>query len=187
MNLVAADFARAAAMLDCEVAAIQAVAEVESLGAGFLLDGRPKILFERHVFHRLTGGKFAAANPDISSGTPGGYAGGVGEYARLYRAVQLDGDAAVQSASWGAFQIMGFNWQACGEASLTGFLLAVHHDDAAHLGLFCRFIVSRGLVGALHDKDWTAFARGFNGPAFAKNRYDTKLAAAYARHAGVTA
>jgi hypothetical protein len=187
VKLTRANFVRAAAMLDCEVAAIQAVAEVESLGDGFLLDGRPKILFERHVFSRLTERRFDDAYPDLSNTAPGGYSGGVGEYARLYRAVQLDGDAAVQAASWGAFQIMGFNWQACGEASLTGFLLAVHHDDGAHLGLFCRFIVSRGLAGALRAKDWTEFARGYNGPAFAKNRYDQKIAAAYARHAGVPA
>ena len=33
----------------------------------------------------------------------------------------------------------------------------------------------------LKAKDWANFARGYNGPAYAKNRYDVKLAAAYAK------
>ncbi|MGG7377547.1 N-acetylmuramidase domain-containing protein, partial [Escherichia coli] len=40
-----------------------AVIHVESSGAGYQADRRPKILFERHVFHRLTGGRFDAAHP----------------------------------------------------------------------------------------------------------------------------
>ena len=43
------DIAEAAKKLDCEVAAVRAVVDVESRG-GFLADGRPKILFERHYF-----------------------------------------------------------------------------------------------------------------------------------------
>ncbi|WP_262919099.1 N-acetylmuramidase family protein [Niabella hibiscisoli] len=44
------DFQDAARQLNCEVAAIKAVAEVESKGDGFLPTGEPKILFERHIF-----------------------------------------------------------------------------------------------------------------------------------------
>jgi hypothetical protein len=45
---------------------------------GFFIDGRPQILFERHVFQRLTGKRFDAANPDVSgdSGRPYGASGG---------------------------------------------------------------------------------------------------------------
>ena len=42
-----AAIASAANKLGCEVAAVRAVVDVES-GGGFLPDGRPKILFERH-------------------------------------------------------------------------------------------------------------------------------------------
>ncbi|MFV0410244.1 MAG: peptidoglycan-binding protein, partial [Paracoccus sp. (in: a-proteobacteria)] len=35
---------------DLELATIKAVNEIESTGRGFLIDGRPKILFEGHVF-----------------------------------------------------------------------------------------------------------------------------------------
>src|SRR5215471_625131 len=48
------DFVRAAKALDISVAAVRAVAEIEAAGRGFLPDGRPQILFESHVFGRLT-------------------------------------------------------------------------------------------------------------------------------------
>jgi hypothetical protein len=177
-RLTDAGIARAAATLGCEVAAVKAVIAVEAAGAGFLPDGRPKILFERHIFRRLTGNRFDASHPAIS-GPAGGYKGGDAEYVRLHQALQLDGEAAVQSASWGIGQIMGFNWKLCGEKSLYGFLLAVHNDEDAQLGLMVGFIQSAELADELRRKDWAGFARGYNGPAYARNSYDVKLAAAY--------
>ena len=44
------DLIAAADRLDVPLASIKAVNEVESSGRGFLADGRPVILFERHVF-----------------------------------------------------------------------------------------------------------------------------------------
>src|SRR5690606_7984441 len=40
------------------------------------------------------------------------------------------------------------------------------------------------LLQPLRRKDWARFARLYNGPGYAQNRYDEKLAQAYARHAG---
>jgi len=173
--------ALAAKRLGVDVPTVQAVAEVESNGKGFLTDGRPKILFERHIFSRMTDRRFDASNPDISNPDPGNYDGGAGEYSRLYLALQLDGEAAVQSASWGAFQLMGFNWRECGERSLYGFLMAIHHDVDAHLGLFVAFVIRKGLSDELQRRDWAAFAKVYNGPNYRANRYDRKLADAYAR------
>jgi len=45
-------FMDAARTLGVVIPIIQAVAEVESNGKGFLLSGQPTILFERHVFYR---------------------------------------------------------------------------------------------------------------------------------------
>lgn len=36
----------------------------------------------------------------------------------------------------------------------------------------------------LQSKDWTAFAKCYNGPAYAQNRYDVKLEAAYRKIRG---
>lgn len=171
--------ARAATVAGCSPRALRAVIAVEAAGAGFQPDGRPKILFERHIFHRLTGGKFDASAPQVSQATPGGYEGGKAEWSRLYAAVQLDPDAAVQSASWGLGQIMGFNWKLCGEKSLLGFLLAMHNSENAQLMLMAHFLRSTGAAVPLAKMDWAGFARSYNGSAFAKNHYDSKLAAAY--------
>ena len=35
------------------------------------------------------------------------------------------------------------------------------------------------MLAALQKKDWKAFARLYNGPAYAQNRYDEKLSKAF--------
>ena len=45
------------------------------------------------------------------------------------------------------------------------------------------FLVSSGLLNALQKKDWAAYARGYNGPDYAKNSYDTRLAKFYSNFA----
>ena len=107
--LTEAAFDDAINRLQCDPAALWAILSVETRGFGYLADRRPKILYERHIFAARTGRKFDAANPDISSSTPGGYIGGAGEFDRLGRAIQLDRRAALESASWGLEHIMGFN------------------------------------------------------------------------------
>lgn len=180
-RLTHAGIARVANRIGCEEAAIRAVIAVESNGGGFLADARPRILFEAHIFSRETGGAFDRTHPKLSSKSWNRdlYVGGVGEYYRLYQAAQLHGEAAVKACSWGLMQIMGFNWQACGEKSLTGFLLAMHNNEDAHLALFSEFVSSQGIAGDLRRRDWAAFARKYNGPGYAANAYDKKLAAAY--------
>ena len=175
-----ADIEAAAAKIGCAVAAVRAVIEVESRG-GFLPDKRPKILYERHYFHRLTGGKFSAAHPDISHANWGGYGmGGANQYVRLHKAIALDRAAALQSASWGNFQVMGSHYKSLGYASVEEFIAAFVSGAAAHLDIFVKFVKKNGLDDELIRRDWDGFARGYNGPKYKENKYDTKLAAAYA-------
>lgn len=176
-----ADFERAAKAIGCAVAAVRAVNDVESRG-GFLADGRPKILFERHIFSRQTKGKFDASHPAISNPSSGGYIGGPAEYERLAKAIACDRTAALKSASWGAFQIMGFNHKAAGFDDVEAFVKAMVSGQGAQLDAFVKFIKSASLDDELIRKDWAGFARGYNGPEYAKNHYDTKLAAAFALH-----
>lgn len=177
--LTKADFERAAASLQCEVAALRAVAQVESIGSGFLRDGRPKILFERHKFHQFTGGRHANSHPDISSPRAGGYLGGNREYDRLHEAIPLNREAALKSASWGAFQIMGFNHAAAGFAAVEPFVMAMVSGSAAQLDAFVAFIRSQGLAHALREHDWAGFAQGYNGADYRRNQYDERMARAY--------
>ncbi|MGV1099094.1 N-acetylmuramidase domain-containing protein [Thiovibrio sp. JS02] len=161
---------------------IWAVLTVETRGFGFLKDRRPQILFERHIFQRLTKGKHAPGNAEISNARPGGYTGGSGEYARLEMAMRLDRKAALESASWGIGQIMGFNYKVAGFASIDAMIAAMVEDENSQLLATANFISGKGLAGALQRRNWVSFARGYNGPDFKKNEYDTRLAAAHAKN-----
>jgi len=190
MNLTSESFARAAAALGCDVAAIRAVCEVEAPSGGFDAAGQPRILFEGHLFSKLTGGRYDATHPTISyprwvrtfyATGPNADARNAGEHRRLQVATSLDRAAALQSASWGKFQILGSNWKDAGFASLQAFINAMYASEDAHLDSFVQLIKSWGLAPTLRDRRWADFAKRYNGPAYAQNQYDTKLAAAYAR------
>ena len=173
------DFADAAGQLECSVAVIKAVCIVEAPRGGFLSSGEPAILFERHQFSRRTGRKFDIAHPHISNPKPGGYKGGQAEHDRLAEAAALDREAALESTSWGKFQIMGFNYAPAGFESLQDFVNAMYQSEGRQLDAFVSFIQHEGLAIFLRDQRWADFARRFNGPNYAINSYDTKLAAAY--------
>lgn len=192
-TLTHADIERAAERLGVDVASVLAVNEVESRGEGFD-SGYVVVLFERHVMYRrmrihgLDAGRAAQAHPDLVSRTPGGYVGGTGENQRLARAQGIDDLSALESASWGAFQIMGYHWERLGYANMDAFVTAMRRDEASQLQAFVRFIEADSMLrGALRNQNWAGFARLYNGPAYERNDYDTKLAAAYRRHVGAMA
>ena len=161
---------------------VWAVLTVETRGFGFLGDRRPQILFERHVFHRLTNGRHDSQNADISHSRPGGYVSGAGEYARLEKAMALDKSAALQSASWGVGQVMGFNYRSAGFNDVDEMVAAMVENENEQLMAMAEFIKSNNLSGALQRRNWVSFARGYNGPEFKRNEYDTRLAAAHAKY-----
>jgi len=184
-RLTDADFTDCAASIQCQEAAIRAVVAVESAGGGFLPDGRPKILFEAKYFHQLTKGRYDQTHPNISSPTWNRklYKGGAKEWDRMNEALALDRPAALQSASWGLFQIMGANFKACGFATVEDFVEAMEKSEGEQLKAFINFVKSNKLDGYLRNRNWAAFAKGYNGPGYAKNQYDKKLAAAYSKFA----
>lgn len=159
-----------------------AVLAVEAHAFGFLPDRRPQILFERHVFHRLTQGRHDRAHAEISNVKAGGYAGGAREYARLDEALLLDRKAALQSTSWGIGQIMGCNHRAAGFKGVDAMVAAMVKSENAQVQAMAEFITGNTLAKALQRQDWAAFARGYNGPDFRKNQYDRRLAAAHAKY-----
>lgn len=171
----------AAATLGCEVAAIRAVAQVETKSGAWDHEGRPAILFERHYFRRLTAGAYNGTHPDIS-GPQGAYGGFREQYPKLRRAALLNEAAALKSASWGTFQIMGANHAEAGFDTVAGFVDAMLANDAGHLEAFVSFIAANsGMLKALKDRNWATFARRYNGPDYADGAYDTRLKDAYDR------
>ena len=186
------DIKQAAASLGCEEAAVKAVLAVEAAGAGFLPDGRPKILFEGHVFYR----ELIARGEDVAplckeypslvypKWTKANYSTPVGEWNRLTVARSINNEAALSSASWGLFQIMGNNHRACGHTHILNFVEAMQESEGKQLAAFVAFVKNSGLARFLVAKEWAGFARGYNGPGYAANKYDAKLAAAYAKARG---
>ncbi len=158
----------------------------------------PKILFEGHLFWKqlkkagLDPARFVRGNADIlfASWRPDSYAGGLAEHDRLERAAAIHRPSALRSASWGLFQVLGEHAERLGFADVEAFVTAVSRSEAEQLQVFGRFIVAgryrgKSLLAWLQAKDWAAFAAGYNGPGYARNRYDKKLAAAYAKYAAM--
>ena len=163
--------------LDVDPPSLWSLLTVETRGFGFLPDRRPKILFERHVFHRRTAGRHSASHPQISSPSAGGYSPqGSGEYARLARAIGLDRRAAMESASWGLGQIMGFNATKLRYLNVDEMVSAFLQSEDAQLDGSRRFISDNpALAAAFRAKKWARVAFFYNGEHFARNQYDVKL------------
>jgi len=195
------DIEKAAKALGVEPCALQAVCQVEANGEGFLADGRPKILFEGHVFWSqlkkrgynpaglLTRADVRDIHGDISDilyakwgARP--YGSVNAQWGRLNRARAINEDAALCSASWGAFQIMGFNYGLCDFDSVQDFVEVMSDGYAGQMEALSGFLKANNLVWHLKSKNWAAFARGYNGPGYAQNKYDTKMAAAYRKCVG---
>lgn len=169
----------AAKRLGVPVSVVKAVALVESSGKGFLDDGRCVIRFEPHIFSFQTGHKYDKTHPQLSN--PVFSPERFGSWAIYEQAAALDMSAAMKSTSWGAFQIMGFNFAACGFKSVIEFVAAQCKSEAAQLDAFLSFCEANGLVLHLRNRDWASFAAKYNGAAYKVNRYDQRIAEAVAR------
>ena len=175
-----ADFAATASILGGDMAALWSLVGVETHGFGYLTDRRPQILFERHVFHARTNGLFSSQHPDISNPDPGGYLGGAAEYDRLQRAMALSEKAALESASWGLGQVMGYNAPKLGYADVYAMIAAMVAGEAAQLQAVGAFIrATPALDAAFRARHWPAVAFFYNGKDYAAQHYDTNLASHY--------
>jgi hypothetical protein len=179
--LSSAGLAAVANQLNVFAAEIWTVLAVETSGCGYIPDRRPEILYERHIFHRLTRGQFD--DGDISDPSPGGYGPtGAHQYDRLAEAVTKNREAALQSASWGIGQIMGENYRAAGFQNVEDMVAAMSDSEDQQLTAMANFLTSIGLQSRLQSHDWTSFARGYNGVNYAINHYDVRLAGQYQKY-----
>lgn len=175
-----------------DAAAILAIAEVESAGIPFwTVNGKqvPAIRFEGHYFHRILNG--SKRERAIREGLAHPRAGRIpnprswaARYALLERAKRIDKDAAIRSCSWGLGQVMGEHYKSFGFKTPQDLVDVAMSGVAGQVELMIRFIDRNGLRPLIEQRNWAAFARAYNGPAYKKNRYDTKMAKAYRRYAG---
>ena len=173
-----------------EPAAILAIADIESGGRVFTrVDGRnePLIRFEGHYFdRRLSGAKRDAARAaglaHPQAGKIANPASQAARWAMLHRAAEIAPQAACESCSWGIGQGMGAPWAWLGYGGIDALVAEARSGAEGQMRLMLRFIEKAQLGPAIRRCDWQAFARGYNGPAQARNRYHTRIAKAYARY-----
>jgi N-acetylmuramidase/Putative peptidoglycan binding domain len=184
-SLSDADYRAAAATLGCDIAAIKAVAIAESKGNPFLTDGRPKILYEPHVFGAETLHQYDRSFPyvsrraQIARSKGESYGTNTEQYDKLQIAMVLDREAALISVSWGRFQIVGKYWKLAGASNLKEFTDQISRSERGQLDQFVAFVKSKKLEGALKDHDWAKFARGYNGAGYWRDNYDGKISDIY--------
>lgn len=175
-------------------AALLAVVDIESGGrVGTIIGGslHPTIRFEGHYFDRRLKGETRnrARTQGLASPRAGAVKNPRGQkdrYGLLARAKAVNEAAAIESTSWGVGQVMGSHWRMLGFASAAAFAAHMHEGLEGQVDVMVRFIMVNKLDKALRARDWKTFARQYNGPAFAKNRYDVKLARAYKIYATQT-
>lgn len=160
---------------------IHAVIDVEASGSGFDRHGRPKLLFEPHVFYRNLSGQARAlavakglAYPEWKKSYP------ADSYPRFLQALEIDETAAIKACSWGLSQILGENYVAAGYESPQAMVVDFAEDEDNHLEAMINFVIANKLDDDLRAHRWSAFARGYNGARYAENDYHNKLAKAFA-------
>ncbi len=187
-RLTEEDYREVADELGVEVAAIKAVVDIEAGRSheGFSAPGVPLVNFDLSMFRRFAGkrginlSKYRRSHPSVFSRSARGSQAAV--YKRLQAARTIDNTTAIEGTFWGMFQIGGFNWKKCGAKDINEFVELMSRSERDQLELFARFITNSGLLPHLKNKNWAAFARGYNGPSYASRGYHTRMASAYARH-----
>ena len=77
---------------------------------------------------------------------------------------------------------MGFHALPLGYESVQQFVDEMHLHERNHLEAFGRYILKNRCLTYLQDKNWAKFAYCYNGPAYAQNKYDEKMAKAYLKY-----
>jgi hypothetical protein len=189
------DYAAAAKTLGCEALVIRALAKQEGKGHGFDSYQRPVILYEPKHFLKFAGhrrdpayqARYRAQYPDLTQFQhlpPHLFGTDNEQWQHIQKAYLLNGSAALESVSWGYFQILGDAYHDAGAASLEMFVSAMCRSEQEQLAAFVHFIASKNLKSALATKDWRTIAAGYNGrgakgdPSTIK-KYSSKLEQAY--------
>ena len=166
------DFTSAASILGCDVAALQAVWQVEASGRPFRADGSLERRFEPHKLAKPDGNYKTSAKLPFKT-----------REAKFDAAYARNPEDAMRATSWGGPQIMGFNAKAAGYASAGAMVEAMAASEAEQIAAFVSLIKSWGLDSALRAHDWRTFAARYNGNANVKV-YAAKIETAYQKLSG---
>lgn len=181
--------------LGCTARQLRAVGIVESRGSGWNNSGHPTNLYERHYMFKRLGVKIASkrvVGSLLSLSNSGGYTidsdkdGLNDSWEKLVEGAKINPVAAFESCSWGKFQVMGAWWKKLGYATVYDMVYSMVNSEAGHYEVLCRYVLSFNLAPAMRalstsPETCRAFAKGYNGPLYAKGEYHIKLARAMQR------
>lgn len=166
--------------------------DVEAAGSGFDSQGRPKMLFEPHVFYRELGAgtkREQAVKQGLAYAKWGAKPYPKDSYPRLIEAMKIDEAAALRSASWGASQVLGDNFKMAGFSSVQEMVDAMCEDEDNHIEAMIEFVKSSGIDDDLRRlaalkrpttaADCAPIARVYNGPGYAEHNYHGRMATAH--------
>ena len=158
---------------------LAAIASVESSGNGFDKDGQVKVRFEPHHFNKRSETKM----PFTDGGKGFSRIASETNRAAYLNACEIDDSAAIESTSFGMFQIMGFHWKSLGYDSPQAFAEGMNYE-AGQYRAFSLFIMrNKNLRDVAREgeptlDDFRKFARTYNGPSNVEN-YAAKMFKAY--------
>lgn len=185
--LRADDWRIVAGYLGVEIAHIRALCAVEAKEVGFE-DGRPIILFERHVFYRalkkVAPGKLrlgVAAGLAIPKWVRNYPASQGARYAQLERACEIDETAGLMAISAGLGQVLGNGAVSLGWPTVQAWWAEMCQSEGAQLYAVARYIVVNRIQAPLRAGNFTAVSRIYNGAGFRKTGHHIAMARAYAR------
>lgn len=161
---------------------LRGVIDVEAAGNGFdPATGKILIQFEPHVFKRQSdkwreraSEKWATNKVDVQSK----------EWEAFNNAFRFDPEAAMKSTSIGMMQVMGYHYALLGFKSVGDMWDYAKKSEKNQIELGIRYIKKGNstMYKALVTGDWAVFAHGYNGPAYKKFKYDTRIAAAVKKY-----
>ena len=165
------DYEIAAKELGIEKEVLMAIAKQESKGSSFQAVKQATILFERHKMYSLLIKKgntkasvdaLSIKHPSIVNKNSGGY-NDMTSYDKLKTAKSIDYDCAIQSCSWGKFQVMGFHYANL-YSSPRELEKAMNMCELQQFKYFVLYLKkTNGMVDALKNKNWEGIATLYNG------------------------
>lgn len=184
-SLTEADYRTVAAELEVEVAAIKAVVRIEAGVAleGFWAPGVPVVNFDKSMYNKARPTSSVKATGEaarIPAGIKSAY--GRKEWGLLVQHRKINEERANMGTFWGMFQIGGFNYKKCGCKTVAEFVERMSFSEFEQLQLFANFITNTGMLADLKSKNWSSFARKYNGASYAARGYHRRMAAAYAQY-----
>lgn len=172
---------------------VHAFMEVEAANSGFDRQGRPKMLFEPHVFYRNLSGaernRAEAAGVAYRGWKSGAYPSD--SYPKMEIAYAINPEAALKSASWGRTQVLGENHKIVGYATAHEMVQAFMDDEENHLEALIEFVIANNIDDDLRrlaaldratvPSDCETIVRVYNGPGYREHNYHGRLAKAHNR------